>query len=118
MAPPCNLFPVKDLPAEVQVGPNGKLRKTVNGKRIDLQKDCELLELLQYECLVVNPEIRNSPVQCWPVQRMFRRCQDKNGRFTVETTAWEGVTAPDATPSSQDNGKKAPIRETNTTSSL
>lgn len=93
MPPPCQAFATKDLPAEVQVGPNGKLRKTTDGRRIDLLRDCELLELMQYECAVVNPEVRNSPVQCWPVQRLFRRCQDKNGKFTVETTAWEGVTA-------------------------
>jgi hypothetical protein len=73
MPPPCQSFAVKDLPSEVQVGLNGKLRKTVDGRRIDLQRDCELLELMQYECLVLQPEIRNSPVQCWPVQRLFRR---------------------------------------------
>jgi hypothetical protein len=43
------------------------------GRRIDLVRDCELLELLQYECLVVQPEMRDSPIQCWPIQRLFRR---------------------------------------------
>ncbi|KAK4452698.1 hypothetical protein QBC34DRAFT_398105 [Podospora aff. communis PSN243] len=109
MAPPCETFPVQKLPSEVQLGTNGKLRKTVDGRRIDLQKDCELLELMQYECLVLHPEIPNSPVQCWPVQRLFRRCQDKNGKFTVETTAWEGVTAPDTMLLGQDSGRKIPI---------
>ncbi len=73
MSPPCQSFPVKDLPVLAQVGVNGKLRKTESGKRTDLVKDCELMGLLQYECLVVRPEERNSPIQCWPVQRLFRR---------------------------------------------
>lgn len=57
----------------MQVNANGKVRKTQDGQRIDLARDCELLELLQYECLVVQPEMRDSPIQCWPIQRLFRR---------------------------------------------
>ncbi|KAK0644293.1 hypothetical protein B0T16DRAFT_305155, partial [Cercophora newfieldiana] len=96
MAPPLQTFPAKNLPLAAQVGPDGKLRKTVDGRRIDLARDCELLELTQYECLVLHPEIPRSPVQCFPFQRLFRRCQDKSGKFMVETTAWEGVTASEA----------------------
>ena len=73
MPPPCQSFPAKDLPSAVQVNANGKVRKTQDGQRIDLARDCELLELLQYECLVVQPEMRDSPIQCWPIQRLFRR---------------------------------------------
>ncbi|KAK0708607.1 hypothetical protein B0H67DRAFT_590749, partial [Lasiosphaeris hirsuta] len=73
MAPPCRSFPASDLPLAVQVGLNGKLRKTDDGRRIDLVKDCELFEFVQYECLVTRPDVRNSPVECWPVQRLFRR---------------------------------------------
>ncbi|KAL2134498.1 hypothetical protein VTI74DRAFT_11681 [Chaetomium olivicolor] len=91
MAPPCPAFPARKLPAVAQIGVDGKVRKTEDGGRIDLARDCELLGLLQYECVVSHPEIANSPVRCWPVQRLFRRCQDKRGNFTAETTAWEGT---------------------------
>ncbi|KAK4133886.1 hypothetical protein BT67DRAFT_346613, partial [Trichocladium antarcticum] len=90
MAPPCQGFPVKHLPARAQIGADGKIRKTEDGGRIDLARDCELLGLLQYDCVVERPEFSDSPVTCWPVQRWFRRCQDKKGSFTAETTAWEG----------------------------
>lgn len=73
MAPPCHSFPVKELPLAIQANLNGKLRKTEDGRRIDLLRDCELLKLLQYECVVTNPEVHSSPIQCWPVQRLFRR---------------------------------------------
>lgn len=73
MAPPCQAFPARDLPASVQFGPDGRLRKTGDGRRIDLAGDCELLGLVQYECFVQRPELPDSPVRCWPVQRWFRR---------------------------------------------
>jgi len=72
MSPPCQSFPFTKLPVAIQADANGKRRKTVDGHRIDL-RNCELLELTQYECLVLRPEIRNSPVQCWPIQRLFRQ---------------------------------------------
>ncbi|KAL2260247.1 hypothetical protein VTK26DRAFT_5829 [Humicola hyalothermophila] len=102
MAPPCPAFPVSHLSASAQVGVDGKVRKTEDGRRIDLARDCELFGLVQYECVVSRPEIPQSPVTCWPVQRWFRRCQEKKGSFTVETTAWEGkapVTIPAETSS-------------------
>lgn len=73
MAPPCQGFPVKHLPARAQIGADGKVRKTEDGGRIDLARDCELLGLLQYDCVVERPEFSDSPVTCWPVQRWFRR---------------------------------------------
>jgi len=47
--------------------------------------------MLQYECSVDEPVTRESVINCWPVERLFRRCRDRNGVFTVETTAWEGA---------------------------
>ena len=73
MAPPCPNFPTRRLPSAAQLDADGKLRKTHDGRRIDLARDCELLGLVQYECVVSRPEVRDSPVQCWPVQRLFRR---------------------------------------------
>ncbi|KAK4151290.1 hypothetical protein C8A00DRAFT_17303 [Chaetomidium leptoderma] len=91
MAPPCPNFPARHLSTAAQIGDDGKVRKTEDGRRIDLARDCELMGLMQYECIVRQPELVDSPVQCWPVQRWFRRCQDKKGSFTAETTAWEGT---------------------------
>ncbi|KZZ94344.1 hypothetical protein AAL_05311 [Moelleriella libera RCEF 2490] len=95
MTPPCQSFPASELPARVQNDVHGRRRKhdTTNGSptphRVDLAA-CELLQMLQYKCQVQNPVLRSSPVQCFPVQRLFRRCRDKKGSFMVETTAWEG----------------------------
>ncbi|KAK4189678.1 hypothetical protein QBC35DRAFT_492726 [Podospora australis] len=72
MAPPCQAFPVSKLELHVQVGPDQKVRKTETGRRIDLAKDCELSEMFQYDCVVANPALRDSPVECWPVRRFFR----------------------------------------------
>ncbi|KAK4120075.1 hypothetical protein N657DRAFT_603369, partial [Parathielavia appendiculata] len=93
MAPPCPTFPAGHLSGAVQISADGKVRKTENGRRIDLARDCELFELVQYECVVRHPELADSPVQCWPVQRWFRSCQDKKGGFMAETTTWEGTAA-------------------------
>ncbi|KAJ8104974.1 hypothetical protein ONZ43_g7608 [Nemania bipapillata] len=84
MTPPCRVFQVSQLPAEIQVN-NGKRRK---GGKIDLSA-CELLSMVQYDCLIEKPDQNNSTVQCWPVQRWFRRCEDQKGKFMVETTMWE-----------------------------
>ncbi|XXH03276.1 Cytochrome c oxidase subunit 7A [Hypoxylon texense] len=89
MAPACSVFPASELEAQIQVAGDGRLRK---GGRIDLSA-CELFSMVQYECQIDRPEISDSPVRCWPVQRWFRRCQDKKGSFMVETTAWEGTKA-------------------------
>ncbi|KAL2291965.1 hypothetical protein FJTKL_10661 [Diaporthe vaccinii] len=92
MTPPCPNFHPSQLPQQIQFSIDGKKRKTEGGKDIDL-KACELLGLLQYDCSVEHPQRQDSSVKCYPVQRWFRRCQDKKGSFTVETTAWEGTTA-------------------------
>ncbi|KAI1331640.1 hypothetical protein F5Y16DRAFT_239984 [Xylariaceae sp. FL0255] len=85
MTPPCRVFSASQLPKEIQLD-EGKKRK---GRAIDLSA-CELLSMVQYDCQIDNPEMNNSPVRCWPVQRWFRRCQDRKGTFMVETTMWEG----------------------------
>ncbi|KAH8887805.1 hypothetical protein GQ53DRAFT_749488 [Thozetella sp. PMI_491] len=86
-------FPATNLPQKIQADSGGKRRKTKDGRAINLAKDCELLGLVQYECEVANPELPECEVACYPVQRWFRRCQDKKGSFMVETTAWEGRAA-------------------------
>ncbi|TQS33580.1 hypothetical protein Golomagni_06070 [Golovinomyces magnicellulatus] len=50
---------------------------------------------MQYSCEVQNPSERDSPVLCYPVERLFRRCKDRKGSFMVETTAWEARRAED-----------------------
>ncbi|KAH9883528.1 hypothetical protein F4778DRAFT_496869 [Xylariomycetidae sp. FL2044] len=85
MAPPCRVFPASDLESEVNLN-EGKRRK---GAKIDLSA-CELFSMVQYDCQIDRPDIGDSPVLCWPVQRWFRQCQDRNGKFMVETTRWEG----------------------------
>lgn len=74
MSPPVKTFPAKDLASAAQLGVNGKVRRTEDGRPIDLARDCVLLRgLVQYECLVEQPEVAHSPIQCWPVRRLFRR---------------------------------------------
>ncbi|KAI0155394.1 hypothetical protein GGR52DRAFT_577344 [Hypoxylon sp. FL1284] len=100
MAPACHVFPSSELEAQVQVAGDGRVRK---GGRIDLSA-CELFSIVQYECQIDRPDISDSPVRCWPVQRW---CQDRKGTFMVETTAWEGTKARKEVESSQSGGVKA-----------
>ncbi|KAK8085170.1 hypothetical protein PG997_006441 [Apiospora hydei] len=89
MTPPCRTFTSATLESEIQTDDTGRKRKLDRGQKdIDLSQ-CVLMGMLQYECKIDEPEKRNSPVLCWPVQRWFRRCQDKKGSFMVETTDWE-----------------------------
>jgi hypothetical protein len=39
---------------------------------IDLQRDCVLRRLTQYECEIENPRVRASPIVCYPLDRIFR----------------------------------------------
>ncbi|KAI1079834.1 hypothetical protein F5B20DRAFT_542597 [Whalleya microplaca] len=113
MTPPCRVFPASQLETEIQTNEFGKRRKAQGGgRRIDLSA-CELLSLVQHDCVIDRPEISNSPVYCWPVQRWYRRCQDQRGSFMVETTMWEGrkkekVTTPPP-PVKGDAGEKAQV---------
>ncbi|KFH46817.1 hypothetical protein ACRE_023320 [Hapsidospora chrysogenum ATCC 11550] len=73
MAPACHSFPASELPARVQENTQGKRRKLEAGaRRIDLSA-CELFEMVQWECEVRDPSVRNSTVQCFAVDRLFRR---------------------------------------------
>jgi hypothetical protein len=69
MAPPIEIWSASELPDRVQVTMKGRLRKD----QIELQ-DCELLEMLQYECTVQDGRRdREAAVVCRPVERLFRR---------------------------------------------
>ncbi len=72
MTPPCFSFPASQLPQHVQLDTHGRKRKLPGGRDVELQ-GCELLSMLQYNCSVDRPEQTNSPVRCWPVQRLFRQ---------------------------------------------
>jgi len=85
MAPPVESWSARGLEERSQVSSKGRKRKDFDG---DL-KNCELLGLLQYKCEVERPVTRKSATVCWPVERLFRRCEDRERTFTVETTAWE-----------------------------
>ncbi|KAF9775451.1 hypothetical protein IL306_006430 [Fusarium sp. DS 682] len=111
MGYPCQVFHALELPERVQTNLSGRKRKLDKGaKNIDLS-GCELLEMLQYKCEIKEPAKSDSPVQCFAVERLFRKCQDKKGSFMVETTAWEGKDYPQPGEKSDDGkyGKgKAP----------
>ncbi|SPQ26400.1 d7099064-8aa8-4b86-9aeb-8dd72887b2ee [Thermothielavioides terrestris] len=79
MAPPCQLFPAQKLPSLAQIGPDGKVRKTADGRRIDLARDCELFGLVQYECVVPAPELRDSPL----LSNHRKRDVQKSASWTV-----------------------------------
>ncbi|KAM4065955.1 mitochondrial export protein [Hirsutella rhossiliensis] len=89
MTPPCHSFPASELPLKAQHDARGRRRKLDGSALLDLSA-CPLLQMLQYKCEVQRPAVRDSPVQCFAVQRLFRKCKDKKSSFMVETTAWEG----------------------------
>ncbi len=69
MAPPIETFHPARLQQQVQHYANGKVRKPP----VDL-KQCELKELLQYECDLRGPkEDPRSKIVCEPVLRLFRQ---------------------------------------------
>ncbi|KDN61028.1 hypothetical protein CSUB01_01165 [Colletotrichum sublineola] len=96
MSPPCKVFPVSQLEMHVQADVNGKKRKLPGGADVDLTK-CALKEMTQFRCSVDDPKSRDSPSLVfrvadggWDFPSLRKRCRDKKGTFTVETTAWEG----------------------------
>ncbi|KAG5665929.1 hypothetical protein KAF25_010054 [Fusarium avenaceum] len=94
MGYPCQVFHASELPEHVQTNLSGRKRKLEQGaKNVDLP-NCELLGMLQYKCEIKEPAKWDSPVQCFAVERLFRKCADKKGLFMVETTAWEGKDYP------------------------
>lgn len=73
MSPPCYVFQASQLPAKVQEDVRGKKRKLEAGtQRIDLSA-CELFGMVQYHCDVQRPATRESLVQCFAVDRFFRK---------------------------------------------
>ena len=68
MAPPVEAFPASELPWRIHTTGQGKRRK---GGNIDL-RNCELLELVQYDCKV-NEKEPNASIKCYPIVRLFRR---------------------------------------------
>ncbi|KAM5352172.1 hypothetical protein ACJ41O_004895 [Fusarium nematophilum] len=106
MGYPCQVFHASDLPERVQADLSGRRRKLDRGVRsVDLN-GCELLEMLQYKCEIKEPSKPDSPVQCYAVDRLFRKCKDKKGTFVVETTAWEGRDYPASTSAGQKSDDK------------
>jgi hypothetical protein len=87
MVPPSEVFQPAELPDRVQVNAVGKRRKTSDGQKIDLRK-CELLELVQYSCTVEQPRMRDAPIKCWPVQRLFRKYVAAGGRIVKVNVIW------------------------------
>ncbi len=101
MTPPVKVFPPEELESKVQFTRERKLQK----QPIKL-KDCQLLTMVQYECEVKDRKNALSVVQCWPVERLFRKyvkvvhllrfadvgkiCRCANG-LMVETTSWEDL---------------------------
>lgn len=70
---PCQVFHADELPDRVQSDLKGRKRKLdANQARVDLAK-CELLEMLQYKCEIKEPVRPDSAVQCYAVDRLFRR---------------------------------------------
>ncbi|KAF5020187.1 hypothetical protein F66182_7792 [Fusarium sp. NRRL 66182] len=73
MGYPCQVFHASELPERVQTNLNGRKRKLEQGvKNVDLT-GCELLEMLQYKCEIKEPVKWDSPVQCFAVERLFRK---------------------------------------------
>lgn len=88
MTPPCKIFKAGELESAVQTGVTGRKRKTEGGQNVDISQ-CPLFSMVQYDCQIERPDLPHSPVQCFEVQRWFRKCQDKKGSFMIETTNWE-----------------------------
>ena len=68
MSPPVESFPASQLPDRVQVTTRNRRRK----KPIDL-KGCELMEMVQYSCVVEKDKGGAAVIKCEPLVRLFRR---------------------------------------------
>lgn len=69
MTPPCHSFAASELPLKTQQDARGRRRKLDGGAPLDLSA-CQLLQMLQYKCEL---PVRDGPVQCFAVQRLFRK---------------------------------------------
>jgi len=90
MPPPVERWPASELPLRIQATLDGRRRK---GGNVELEK-CELLEMLQYNCVVEGKSeskrySREARVVCRPVERWFRRyvCDGEMG--TLGNLDWE-----------------------------
>jgi hypothetical protein len=70
MVTPIKSFSASELAQRVQYDLNGKRRK---GPPIDLVKDCQLQEMIQHSCNVVNEKSPSAIIVCHPLVRTFRR---------------------------------------------
>ncbi|KAF4501282.1 hypothetical protein FAGAP_2515 [Fusarium agapanthi] len=109
MGYPCQVFHASELPERVQTNLSGRKRKLDKGVNNVELSGCELFEMLQYKCEIKEPVKPDSPVQCFAIERLFRKCKDKKGTFMVETTAWEGKEYPPVGQKS-DDGKHSKDR--------
>lgn len=72
MTPPCKIFKAGELESAVQTGVTGRKRKTEGGQNVDISQ-CPLFSMVQYDCQIERPDLPHSPVQCFEVQRWFRK---------------------------------------------
>ncbi|KAF4946194.1 hypothetical protein FGADI_11387 [Fusarium gaditjirri] len=73
MGYPCQVFHASELPERAQINLSGRKRKLDKGVNNVELSGCELLEMLQYKCEIKEPVKPDSPVQCFAVERLFRK---------------------------------------------
>ncbi|RMZ03917.1 hypothetical protein D0860_06589 [Hortaea werneckii] len=79
MAPMVETFHPARLQQHAQYLPNGKARKP----SVEL-KDCDLKELIQYECNLSGPrESPRSKIVCEPILKLFRQYVSRTGRPSI-----------------------------------
>jgi hypothetical protein len=107
MAPPEITFPVSTLDQRVHyetIDYKEKSRKLVP-RDFDLQRDCELLELVQYSCTTPEQQLKRAAaseegslrIECFPIVRLFRKyaeqpsiTHDYTGSKSLLLTRFEG----------------------------
>lgn len=73
MGYPCQVFHASELPEKIQTDLTQRKRKLDRGERnVDLAR-CELFEMLQYKCEIKEPVQWDSAVQCYAIDRLFRK---------------------------------------------
>ena len=68
MSPPVESFPAIELPWRIQGTTEGKRRK----KLIELDK-CQLMEFVQYSCILEGESAATARIKCVPIVRLFRK---------------------------------------------
>jgi hypothetical protein len=125
MAADDRTFPTSELEQHVHsVTKNFKTKSRKLPKDFNLQRDCELFEMVQYRCSTtkeLHQQALDNPgatpaIDCYPFARLFRRwvstvlavpqlgllltvsrCGQGASAFNVETTSWEGELAREPT---------------------